>query len=349
MLFLLDLPGTQKRSMHTGKRYTPLEFFRWSLHDTLWLLLIAAVPTVLYRAGFIFVALPWQPIAILGTALGFIVGFKNNASYGRIWEARQIYGAIINDSRSFAYTLRDTLGGKSAETVRLMFYRHFAWLTALRFQLREPRSWENMQRRSNKVFLSGHYIIPELQSKLDDELRKYLPEDELRYILSKKNRATQLMALQSESLSGLKKNGTINDFEWTALQSGIIRFTDDQGRAERIKNFPYPRNFASVTTYLLFIFIILLPFGLLKEYSRLGDGTFLQGYTIWFNIPFSAVVAWAFHILDTIGESAVNPFEGGANDVPITQISRTIEIDMRDMLDETALPEPITPHNNIVL
>ncbi|WP_119080925.1 bestrophin family protein [Chitinophaga alhagiae] len=335
--------------MHTGRRYTPYEFFRWTLRDTLWLLLIATVPTVLYACGLSFVALPWQPVAILGTALAFIVGFKNNASYGRIWEARQIYGGIINDSRSFAYTLRDTLGGKHAETVKRMFYRHFAWLTALRFQLREPRSWENMQRHSNQDFRVGHYTVPEWNGKLDDELKEYLPEEEWRYILSKKNRATQLVALQSETLAALRRDGEINDFQWTALQRGIAAFTDGQGKAERIKNFPYPRNFASITTYLLFIFIILLPFGLLREYSRLGDGTFLQGYTVWFNIPFSAIAAWAFHVLDTVGESAVNPFEGSANDIPITQISRTIEIDMRDMLDEPSLPEPITPRNNIVL
>lgn len=335
--------------MHTGRRYTPLEFFKWTLKDTLWLLLIATVPTVLYSSGLYFVAIPWQPIAVLGTALAFIVGFKNNASYGRIWEARQIYGAIINDSRSFAYTLRDALGGKQSATVKQMFYRHFAWLTALRFQLREARSWENMERRSNKQFLTGRYAVPEWGSKLEDELRKYLPEEEWRYILSKKNRATQLTALQSETLAALKKDGVINNFQWVELQNSIIRFTDDQGKAERIKNFPYPRNFASVTTYLLFIFIVLLPFGLLKEYSKLGDGTFLEGYTIWFNIPLSAIVTWAFHVLDTVGESAVNPFEGSANDIPITQISRTIEIDMRDMLDEAALPEPIAAQHNIVL
>lgn len=335
--------------MHTGKRYTPLEFFTWTLRDTLLLLAISAIPTVLYAAGMSFLALPWQPVAFLGTGLAFIIGFKNNASYGRIWEARQIYGAIINDSRSFGYTLRDALGGKQSATVKQMFYRHFAWLTALRFQLREPRSWENMQRHSNQSFQADHYVIPEKQSKLEDELAGYLTGDELQYILSKKNRATQLIALQSETLARLQQEGVINDFQWKELQNGIIRFTDDQGKAERIKNFPYPRNFASVATYLMFIFIFLLPFGLLKEYARLGDGTFLQGYTIWLNIPFSAMVAWAFHTLDTVGESSVNPFEGSANDVPITQISRTIEIDMRDMLDEPALPAPIVPVNNIVL
>ncbi|MBX2921404.1 MAG: hypothetical protein KF746_04355 [Chitinophagaceae bacterium] len=336
--------------MHTGKRYTPLEFFTWTLKDTMIMLVLVAVPTMLYEVfGWTFLAIPWQPVGILGTALAFIVGFKNNASYGRIWEARQIYGAIINNSRSFAYILRDTAGGKQDETVKRMFRRHFAWLTALRFQLREQRNWENMQRQSNKRFQISSYTVPEWESDLQEELKKYLPEAELQYILSKKNRATQLTALQSESLAELNKNGIIKDFQWKALQEVVTRLTDDQGKAERIKNFPYPRNFASMATYLMFIFVVLAPFGLLEPMDKLGDGTFMEGYTIWFNILLSSVVCWVFHTLDVVGESAVNPFEGGANDIPVTQISRMIEIDMRDMLDEKELPEPIVAKNNILM
>lgn len=335
--------------MHTGRRYTPIEFIKWTRRDVYWMLIIASIPTSLYACGLTFVALPWQPIAIMGTAVAFIVGFKNNASYNRIWEARQIYGSIINDSRSFAYTLRDTLEGKKSETVKRMFYRHFAWLTALRFQLREARSWENMQQERNKEYRQEHYEIPEWTSKVEDELKRYLSDEDLRYVLSKKNRASQLTAMQSEELGNLRKSGAINDFQWTQLQQGLMKLTEDQGKAERIKNFPYPRNFASIATYLLLIFVLFAPFGLLHEFGKLGDGSFAEGYTIWFNIPFSAVVTWALHTLDSVGESSVNHFEGSANDVPITQISRAIEIDMRDMLDEVSLPEPIAPKNNIVL
>ncbi len=335
--------------MHTGRRYRPLEFFRWTYRGTVWLVLLTILPTVLYALGFTFVSIPWQPIATLGTALSFIVGFKNNASYARIWEARQIYGAIINDSRSFAYTVRDVLGGKDSAMVKTIFHRHFAWLTTLRFQLREPRSWENMQLAFNVEFQNNNYKVPEWHSKVEDELKLYLNAGELQYILSKKNRATQLTALQSETLAKLKKEGTINDYEWTQLQNCLAKFTDNQGKAERIKNFPYPRNFGSVATYLMFVFVVLLPFGLLKEFDKIGEGTVLENYTIWFNIPVCAIVAWVFYVLEEIGESSVNPFEGSANDVPITQISRTIEIDMRDMLDETNLPEAIVAQNNIVL
>lgn len=336
--------------MYTGKIYSPIQFFKWTYRTAFWTITLSIIPTVLFALGYTFLALPWQPITMLGTAVSLIVGFKNNASYGRIWEARQIYGVITNDSRSFAYTLRDALGGKDSQIVRQMFLRHFAWLTALRYQLREPRGWENLTRTSLKQFIDqGLWTIPERMTSLKDELKRYLADEELRYVLSKQNYATQLAAIQSQQLSSLRQNETLNDFQWTQLQSYLARLTDSQGRAERIKNFPYPRNFASITTILLFIFVVTLPFGLLDVFDRIGYGTILQGYSIWFNVPFSSVITWVFHTLDNVGEASVNPFEGNANDVPITQISRTIEIDMRDMLDEDSLPEAILPKNNIVL
>ncbi len=334
--------------MHSGKRFGAREFAKWTRHSIYALTVLSAIPTVLYFLGWKFLSVPWQPIAIMGTAVAFIVGFKNNASYSRLWEARQIYGSVINDSRSFGYILRDALTPQNPEKVKEMFLRHYAWLTALRFQLREPRAWENMGTAQFDEY-AKKYEVPERTLKLEDELKKYLTEDELRYILSKKNRATQLMAAQSRELSEAYARGEINDFQWTQITQQLVKFTDDQGKAERIKNFPYPRNFSSITTYLLLLFILFVPFGLLKELDKLGDGTALEGWTLWFNIPFSLLVTWCFHTLDSVGEASVNPFEGSPNDVPITQISRTIEIDMRDMLDESSLPPAITPMNNIVM
>ncbi|WP_260130945.1 bestrophin family protein [Elizabethkingia anophelis] len=122
--------------MHTGKRYTPFEFAKWTKRDTLLMLLIATVPTILYVIGWKFIGLPWQPVAILGTAVAFIVGFKNNASYNRIWEARQIYGAIINDSRSFAYSVRDTLGGKRIFCSKKNFLSTFCLAYSLKISVK---------------------------------------------------------------------------------------------------------------------------------------------------------------------------------------------------------------------
>ncbi len=64
---------------------------------------------VLYATGWSWLTVPWLPIALIGTAVAFITGFKNNASYARLWEARQIWGGIVNTSRSFGVMACDYL------------------------------------------------------------------------------------------------------------------------------------------------------------------------------------------------------------------------------------------------
>ncbi len=86
-------------------------------------------------------------------------GLKTIRVIVETWEARQIYGAIINDSRSFGYTLRDALKNENHELTKAFFHRHFAWLTALRYQLREPRQWETMDSRRSQKFLSRNYKV----------------------------------------------------------------------------------------------------------------------------------------------------------------------------------------------
>ncbi|WP_223833583.1 bestrophin family protein [Pedobacter riviphilus] len=282
-------------------------------------------------------------------AVSFIISFKNNASYSRLWEARQIYGGIINVSRAFGVMVRDYLASQDKRTeVQIIFYRHFAWLTALRFQLREPRAWENSNDPRN-IEYARLYHVSEKTDKLEDILSKYLSVDELKYVLTKKNKATQLMALQSSHINKLFAEGYLSDLQLQSLQSSITSFYDNQGKAERIKNFPYPRHFSSIATIMLNLFVFLVPYGLLNEFNKLGNGTLIEGYSIWLNVPFAILLTWVFNSLDIVGESSTNPFEGSANDVPITNISRTIEIDMRDMLDESDLPPVLTPENSILM
>ncbi len=70
---------------------------------------------------------------------------------------------------------------------------------------------------------------------------------------------------------------------------------------------------------------------------------------MWLTIPFTALVAWVFMMMERIGESTENPFEGGVNDVPITALTRTIEIDLREMLGESDIPAPLKPVNDLLL
>ena len=143
----------------------------------------------------------------------------------------------------------------------------------------------------------------------------------------------------------------IDEFKFSDMHIALRAFLDHQGRSERIKNFPYPRQYATINSLFMKLFCLLLPFGLLQEFDRLNDGMtgFLQGKMVWLVIPFSILISWVFTSLEQVGESTENPFEGGANDVPISQMSRSMEIDIREMLNETDLPLPLEPVNNIIL
>jgi putative membrane protein len=335
--------------MHAGTSYKFSEFIFWTRRNIYWLILIGLIPTILYEVFHLsWVALPWTVVALLGTATAFLVGFKNTQTYNRTWEARQIWGAILNVSRTWGVYSRDFLNDK--EQSKALIYRHFAWLTALRYQLRESRTWETASKSYNSEYQS-FYTIPERENSLEDELKKYITEEERIYILSTKNRAVQLMSLQSKTVKELYANHKIDGFQYAEMQALIKDFYDQQGKAERIKNFPYPRQFATINSLFVKLFSILLPFSMLKDFDKLNESVdgIMKGNMVWLVVPFSVLISWVYTSLEQVGESTENPFEGSANDVPISQMSRTIEIDLREMLGETELPGALQPRNNIIL
>lgn len=332
--------------MHSGRRFTLKEVIYWTRRDIYNFIIVATIPTALYYFFEIkWLIVPWVAIALVGTAAAFIIGFKNTQTYNRLWEARQIWGAIINSSRAWGILVKDTVKCDKSE-IQTLFYRHLAWVTALRYQLREPRVWENMALKSNLEYRS-FYKVPEQESKLEDELTQFLSKEEQEYILGKKNRATQIISLQSSHLRKLKESGKISEFDFIELEKTLVALYDHQGKAERIKNFPYPRQFATINQMFIRLFVTILPLGFLQEFGKISKD--VGELFIWVTVPVSVIVAWVFYIMERIGESTENPFEGGANDVPISSISRTIEIDLKDMLDEKDLPAPLAPTNNILM
>lgn len=328
--------------MHTGSNYKFIEFLIWTRRDIYVLFLLAVIPTVLFQVFDIkWIAIPWMPVALVGTAAAFTVGFKNTQTYNRLWEARQIWGSIINTSRTWGIMSKDFVKADNP-AIEQLIYRHCAWLTALRFQLRKPQSWENTDKPHFKEY-RNYFQIPEWEGNLKEELKKYLTEAERVYVLGKKNRATQLIALQSKHLKSLRTAGSIEHYEYVEMERRLADLYDHQGRCERIKNFPYPRQFASINLFLVRLLVLLMPFGMLNEFQKLGEGF------AWLTLPFSVIVSWVFTSMEKVGEATENPFEGGANDIPMAALSRTIEIDLRDMLDESNLPAPITSINNILM
>lgn len=331
--------------MHTGRNYSLRQIAAWTRRETYLFLLIAVIPTLLFTlAGWTWLTLPWQPMAVVGTAVAFITGFKNNASYTRLWEARQIWGTIVNSSRTWVLLVTAFLRSEDGGVARqLLLHRHIAWITALRFQLREPRAWENMRRGDANQEYSRRYAVQEWTGKIEDCLIPVLSPGEYTAVMARKSRATLLLQLQGQQLTTLRAAGALTELEHIELTRVLSGLIDAQGKCERIKNFPYPRQFATLNLLFTWTFITLVPFGLLPEFHKMGPGF------AWVTIPASVVLAWIFHTMDKIGTISENPFEGSPNDVPITALSRTIEIDIRQALGETTIPPPLDPQNEILM
>src|SRR5690606_16841009 len=118
---------------------------------------------------------------------------------------------------------------------------------------------------------------------------------DLTYVLSKQNRATQLIALQSEQLRSLHAAGALETYTYVEMARRLADLYDHQGKCERIKNFPYPRQFASINLFFTWLFAMMLPFGMLQEFQRLGHDM------VWLNIPFSVIVGWVFISMERVG------------------------------------------------
>ena len=118
---------------------------------------------------------------------------------------------------------------------------------------------------------------------------------------------------------------------------------DHQGKAERIKNFPYPRQFATLNRVFVWMFILAVPVALAAEFLKTAPEW------IWLTTPLAAGVAWIFHTMDKIGSVSENPFEGGPNDIPMTAMARGIEIDLLEILGESELPKPHGAVGNILM
>ena len=332
--------------MQSGRRYTLVQTIRWGFRYILIFLIYDSIPVALYHfLDLKWLSIPWQPISLIGIAVAFYLGFKNNSSYERLWEARKIWGGIVNASRSFTVMARDYIhndGTNATESEeglksikKRLVHRHVAWMHALSIQLRKPKDWEHHENRDNWFRENFGTIYSEDQF---EKLKGYLSADDYNYVMSKGNKASHLLSLQSKDLMDLRVNGPLEHFRHLELEGQIKELYDLQGKSERIKNFPFPRQYATVNYFFAVLLLLLLPFGMLNVFADTGTD-----WLIWLSIPFSILGSWVFWMMEMIGDYSENPFEGLYNDVPITSMATDIEIDIRQMLDETDLPEPLQP------
>ena len=344
--------------MYTKAKFSFHDLIMWTRFELMWFALLGVVPTALYQlADFKWLQLPWTPIALVGTAVAFLIGFQSNAAYGRIWEARKIWGGIVNASRTFAVLTLDTVTDEHAkepiEEAELdqhrhtIVRRHIAWLTALRHTMRLQKPWEDADNYERSGEWKDRIHVPEFESTLAEDLEGLLSEEEKTEVLGRTNRSTALLHLQSQHLRRLKEKGIIWEFSFLELESLIAEFFTLQGKSERIKNFPYPRQFATIGTDFVRVFIAFLPFGVIPNFAQLGEKIqdshpLIAEHFVWLSVPFIMVVAWVFHTMYRIGKVGENPFSASANDVPISAISRGIEIDLLEMLHlpKEEIPKP---------
>lgn len=264
------------------------------------------------------------PLALYGSAIGIIVGFRNNSAYGRWWEARTLWGQIVNNSRSLARQVYNTVRCRStateedlahcAEIRAKLIHLQIAFVHALRQQLR------------------GLDPLAEVRSVLTPN---ELSDQELNTFAGQRNVSLAIQRMMGTLLREAHHRGWINPLEWQATDRNLDDLMDAQGGSERIKNTPLPKQYDFFPMLFVRIYCILLPIGMVES---LG----------WFTPLGSTLVGFMFLALDKIGRDLEDPFDNRIYDVPLTAICKTIETNLRQLLDETELPAPEVPIRGVL-
>lgn len=331
---------------------------KWTGPRVLALLAFVGATAALYYFNITSISIPWLPVSVIGTAVAFYVGFKNNQAYDRMWEARKIWGGIVNDSRSWGMMVDGYVSNlfvqsklstsEIHEIKQRLIYRHIAWLYTHRSQLLIPTSWEHISQKGYTARTARKYQKEFGIGLLDDEitrteLKLFLPPEEHDRLIAHTNTATQIINEQSRDLAMLREQNLIDDFRHMEMENILRSFYELQGKNERIKKFPLPRQYANMSRYFVYIFIALIPFSMIPELMKISD------WGIWLSVPLTTLVAWVYAMMESIGDFSENPFQGMANDIPMMSLCRTIEIDLREMLGETDLPPAIQAKNDILM
>ncbi|WP_443945052.1 bestrophin family protein [Pedobacter sp. AW1-32] len=243
--------------------------------------------------------------SLLGTAIAFFIGFNNNQAYDRWWEARKIWGAIVNDSRSFTRAVLNYVEGDEA-TAKRMIYRHIAFLYALKASLRNA---------------------------VDENYVKYLPEADQLEIQKHSNKHNAILNIQSRDLQKLTKTNAVDQFKFLSINDMLVRFSDSMGMSERIKNTVFPTTYSYLTKVFIWLFVVTFTL-VISQYAGV------------YSIFLGWLIGFVFVSTQINGMSLVDPFENNSAGIPLNQITRTIEINLLQMLEETDIPEPVKPIND---
>ncbi|WP_160716165.1 bestrophin family protein [Chitinophaga solisilvae] len=253
------------------------------------------------------IAIPVSVSAVLGTAIAFFIGFNNNQAYDRWWEARIIWGALVNDSRSWGRSLlhyANTNGDLELRAqVRHMIYRHLAFVYALKAALRK---------------------LP------DNYYTRFLTKEEIDRVQEQQNIPNALLNLQSEDLQQLRQSGAIDGFAFIELNELLVKHCDEMGKSERIKNTVFPPSYVYFTRVFIWFYVIM---NTLMMTEAIGPWSILFGWGFGF----------VYHVTHLNGISLMNPFEYHPLGTPLDSIARTIEINLIELMGDEPVPQPVKP------
>lgn len=251
--------------------------------------------------------LPEMPLhipALLGTAISILLSFKMNQSYDRWWEARKVWGAIVNDSRSFIIQLQSFLPDNESENIKKIAYRQIAWCYALGKSLRGLNALEETE----------HFIAQIEQFEISKHINKPLA----------------ILQLNAKDIREWRFNNKLELFAHLQLDNTLTRLCDSMGKAERINGTVFPSTYRQFLHFTIYLFVITLSIS-------------LRQVNMMFEIPLLLVIAAAFFLIEKSAYHLQDPFRNRPSDVPVTAIARTIEINIRQLLGEKEVPEAVKP------
>ncbi len=277
-----------------------------------------AVAVAYVFGGWRWIAQPEIPLSIFGGVIGVLAGFRNTSAYARWWEARIIWGSIVNNSRSFGREVLTMIAAsgsgeetdrESGEIKRTLVLLQVAYVHALRNHLRGLRPWE--------------------------ELNGLIPEGEMEHLKTQKNVPLAIQQKMAALLADCYQKGWIDNVRWVSLDRTLSTLMDGQGASERIKNTPMPRQYDMFISRFIAVYCLLLPLGMVESLRLLTPIG-------------STFIGFIFLALDKIGRDLENPFENLQHDISLTAITRNIEINLKQMLGEKDIPEPLAPVDGIL-
>ncbi|MBL3546911.1 MULTISPECIES: bestrophin family protein [Chryseobacterium] len=182
--------------------------------------------------GFRKISLPLNIPALLGTAVSLLLAFRTSQSYERWWEARTVWGAIVNDSRTFVRLVLQFIPAGDDKTIKDFAERQIIWTYALGESLRKQPFSEKVQEYLDRNHISGMNI------------------------------PNALLDAHSKQLKAIATTKELTDFQQMQLNDIVTRLCDSMGKCERLKNTVFPRSYSILVHILIYVFAAILPFGL---------------------------------------------------------------------------------------